>query len=295
MYIIVEKGRYDMQQKLKSATFEKIIQANLTSSELNFIVYLSHFQDDTGTIIGVYYKDICEAIKISYQTFYDVLRSLSEKGIISYKKKNYSDWDITILNNDFSYENALKEGYISMGHDIFNDPEFYRLKTPEKLLAIHIMRASGAGSRRYCIGIEKFYEQYRNVFGVTKRVLQGYIKNLRKFFSIGIKDRKIWVTLLKKVKKNSSKTDREAYSWHISKVLFRRNKVKMQENTKTFKDITELIKQYAGEHKDKIAEYVMTATRRSLQLRNAGIKSEYKWNREIIPKYVHYLLKEYLK
>jgi len=287
-----------MQQKLKSKTFEKIIQAGLTSSELNFIVYLSHFQDDTGMIIGVYYKDICEAIKISYQTFYDVLRSLSEKGIISYKKKNYDDWDITILNNDFSYENAVKEGYINMGLDIFSDPEFFSLKAPEKLLAMHIIRASGAGKRRYCISIEKFYEKFKNILGVTKRVLQGYIKNLRKFFSIGTKDRKIWVTLLKRVKKNNSRTDKEAYSWHNSKVLFRRNRVKVSENTKVFKEVKKLMGQYVEQYKYRSAEYVgyvMDAARRSLQLRNSGIKSEYKWNREIIPQYVHYLLKEYLQ
>ena len=285
-----------MQQKLKSATFEKIIQANLTSSELNFIVYLSHFQDDTGTIIGVYYKDICEAIKISHQTFYDVLRSLSEKGIISYKKKNYNDWDITILNNDFSYENALKEGYIKMGFDMFHDPGFYKLKVHEKLLAIHIMRASAGGDRSYCIGVQNFYDKFKETFGVTKRVLQGYIKSLRKFFSIGIKEGKIWVTVLKWAK-NSSMTDKKAFSWHNAKVLFRRNRVKVSEDTKVFKGMMELVGQYLEQYKYKSAkyvEYVMSATRRSLQLRNAGIKSEYKWNREIIPQYVHYLLKEYL-
>lgn len=284
-----------MQQKLKSSTFEKFMQSALTSSELNFLVYLSHFQDDTGTIIGVYYKDICEAIKISYQTFYDIIRNLSEKGIVSYKKKNYDDWDITILNNDFSYETAVNEGYISMGHDIFSDPEFFRLKAPEKLLAMHIMRVSGAGERNYCISVDKFYYKFSNALGVTKRALNGYIRNLQKFFSIGIKDGKICVTVLKRAKKNRSMSDKEAYSWHISKILFRRNRVKTAENEKTFKDMTKLIKQYAGDYKDRIAEYIMDATRRSLQIRNTGIKSEYKWKREIIPRYVHYLLKEYLK
>lgn len=284
-----------MQQKLKSRTFEKIIQADLTSSELNFIVYLSHFQDDTGMIKGVYYKDVCEAIKISYQTFYDVLRDLSDKGIISYKKKNYDDWDITILDNDFSYANAVKEGYISMGYDIFSDPEFFSMKAPEKLLAIHIMRASAGGERRYCIGVENFYEKFRSVLGVTKRVLQGYMRSLRKFFSIGIKDRKIWVTVRKRSKKNVSMKDKEAFSWHNSKVLFRRNRIKILEDKKAFDGIVELISQYAEQYKDKSAEYVMNAAKQSLQLRNAGIKSEYKWNRKIIPRYVHYLLKEYLK
>lgn len=284
-----------MQQKLKSNTFEKIMQSALTSSELNVLVYLSHFQNDVGTIIGVYYKDICETLKISYQTFYDVLKNLSEKGIISYKKNNYYDWDITILDNDFSYETAVDEGYISMGHDIFSSPDFFSLKAPEKLLAMYIMRTSGAGTRRYCISVDKFHEKFENIFGVTKRVLRGYTKRLKKFFSIGIKDGIIWVTVRKIAKKNNSMTDKEAYAWSVCKALFRRNRVKMAENTQTFKEMTELIEQYAGGYKDKIAEYIMNATRHSLQIRNAGRKSEYKWNRKIAPRHVHYLLKEELQ
>lgn len=282
-----------MQQKLKSSTFENIIQADLTSAELNFIVYLSHCQNDFGTIIGVYYKDICEAIHVSYQTFYDVLRSLNNKGIISYEKRNYDDWDITILNNDFSYEDAVKEGYISMGHAIFDDPAFYALKAQEKLIAMHIMRASGAGTRRYCIGVDKFYEKFCNLLQVSKRVIRGYLRSLRKFFSIGAKDKKIWVTLLKRTTDSSiAKTDKESYALHIARVIWRRNRAK--ENKGAFQDTLNLIKQYAGEYKDTIADHIGIALQRSIALRNRGVKHTYKWDREVNPKYVHHLLKEEL-
>lgn len=283
-----------MHQKLKSRTFENIIQADLTSAELNFIVYLSHFQNDFGTIIGVYYKDICEAINVSYQTFYDALRNLSSKGIISYEKRNYDDWDITILNNDFSYEEAVKEGYISMGHAIFDDPAFYALKAPEKILAIHIMRASGAGARRYCIGADNFYDKFCGLLKVSRRVIRGYLKRLKKFFSIGVKDSKIWVTLLKRTvtDTDTTRTDKESYSWHIARVIWRRNHIK--ENKTVFQDTFNLIKQYAGEYKDAIADHIGNALQRSIALRNQRVKYTYKWNREINPKYVHLLLKEEL-
>lgn len=281
-----------MQQKLKSSTFENIIQSDLTSAELNFIVYLSHFQNDSGTVIGVYYKDICAAINISYQTFYDVLRSLSSKRIISYEKRNYDDWDITILNNDFSYEGAMKEGYISMGHAIFDDPAFYTLKAQEKILAIHIMRASGAGTRRYCIGVDKFYDQFCSLLKVSRRVVQGYLKRLRTFFSIGVKDRKIRAILLKRATADTARTDKESFSWHIARVLLRRNRV--ANNNAVLQDNVNLIKQYAGDYKDRIADYMASALQKSIARRNSGVKHTYKWNREVNTKYVHLLLKEEL-
>lgn len=83
-------------------------------------------------------------------------------------------------------------------------------------------------------------------------------------------------------------TDKEAFSWHSSRVLFRRNRIK--KDSKVFDGIVELIGQYAEQLKDKSAEYVANATKRCLQLHNAGVKSEYKWNREITVRYIHHLL-----
>lgn len=54
-------------QKIKYTVLENMIKQKLTSAEINFLLYLSHFQDDTGLVRGVYYKEICESLNLSYQ------------------------------------------------------------------------------------------------------------------------------------------------------------------------------------------------------------------------------------
>ena len=80
-------------QKIKYGVLDKLLRADLSRAEMDFILHISHYQDDTGCVSGIYYRDICEALQISYQTFYDVLRSLQAKEIIKVDKAFYGDWD----------------------------------------------------------------------------------------------------------------------------------------------------------------------------------------------------------
>ena len=105
-------------QKIKYGVLDKLLRADLSRAEMDFILHISHYQDDTGCVSGIYYRDICEALQISYQTFYDVLRSLQAKEIIKVDKAFYGDWDVTILDN--SFQNGIT-GYVSTGDDLFLD------------------------------------------------------------------------------------------------------------------------------------------------------------------------------
>ena len=96
-------------QKIKYGVLDKLLRADLSRAEMDFILHISHYQDDTGCVSGIYYRDICEALQISYQTFYDVLRSLQAKEIIKVDKAFYGDWDVTILDN--SFQNGIT-GYV---------------------------------------------------------------------------------------------------------------------------------------------------------------------------------------
>ena len=79
-----------------------MIEKQLTSKEVDFILYISRFQSESGTVYSVYYKDICSAINISNQKFYDLLSSLEKKALISFRKENQVDYCITLVGNDFS-------------------------------------------------------------------------------------------------------------------------------------------------------------------------------------------------
>lgn len=44
-------------QKLSEKLIDRMIQEQLSSAEVDFIIYLSRYQDDYGMVSGVYYKE----------------------------------------------------------------------------------------------------------------------------------------------------------------------------------------------------------------------------------------------
>ena len=115
--------------KIKYALLDKL--NSLTNKEVDFILYVARYQDDYGCIRGMYYRDVCKNADMCKQTFYDTLRSLQAQGIITYSRVN-QDYDITILDNDFSYPGAYHEA-ISMYPTVISSRRFHELKAKEKL------------------------------------------------------------------------------------------------------------------------------------------------------------------
>lgn len=285
-------------QKIKLSVFGRMIGKRLTGAEINFILYISHFQDDSGRVPGVHYKDVCAGINISPQTFYEAMRGLREKGLIETEKNHYGDWDVRIAGNDFSYEGAFQEGYISTKHGMFHDPEFYGLKAGEKLLAMHLLKIAGAGNGRCRRGVDKLYQKFMALLGVTRRVIQGYLGSLRKFFSIGIKDHQYWITPLKRAYKDAPPTDMDLYAAHLAGTACRRNRIKAY-TEQEFRDAAELVPQYAEQLKkasvrgflEVAARCFLDAVCGSVKKENERIPSKYKWNRVLQPKFIHKLMR----
>lgn len=275
-------------QKLKNRVLDKMLSSHLTKAEVDFILEISHYQDDTGRIYGVYYKDVCEAIDISFQTFYVTMYALVDKGLIRLVKAFYGDWDIVIRDNDFTYPDAVKEGYISTGHDMFYDNEFRQLKANEKLLAMQFLKIGGAG-KRYHIGVTVLYEKYAELLQVTKRTIQVYLGRLKRFFSIGIKDKMYWITPLVAVFKNKAPKDIINFAEHLSDVACRRNRAVYTGNER--RDTTDLIKQYAQSLKAEMAQIFLRAVSCSIEKNNEMVGNKRKWNRQLNPKFIHKLIR----
>lgn len=227
-------------QKLGNGIVEKMIAAKLTSKEIDFMLYISRFQDDNGHVSGVHYKEVCENAEMSYQGFYDVKQSLIDKNFIASDKSNRIDHDITILNNSFKGDEDYNAGYINTNHHIFYTKEFRYLKAGAKLLAMWIMKATRSGGGEWKIGTVKFYDKYTKMFGVTKRVMRTYLMQLKEFFSIGIKEG-IYYMRPKNViyRKPNQKTENENYTEHEVEVTCRRNRIKIL-SQKDKKDVYEL-------------------------------------------------------
>lgn len=230
---------------LKNRIFDRMFE--LSSNEISFLLYVTRYQDQKGHVTGVHYKDVCDHIFISTQTFYTVLYSLKEKGFIDYEKNHYTDYDITILDNDFTKPNERK-GYIVLTDRLFELPEFHALKAGEKLLALYIYRYNSANDRPYQIGCDKFIKKWQSKLKVTVRVLKGYLhklKSLSLIFSAVRRDQYVMGPMKRTLVKNESIADRKYCHRGIVGSVCRRNRVKNY-GEKEMKDTCELLDQYTN-------------------------------------------------
>lgn len=131
---------------------------NLTNKEMDFFLYIARYQDLAGNVPGVHNQDVCKHTGMCKQSFYTVLRSLQKKGIIEYRKCSEIDYDIHIVDNDFSYDGAFQEGYINLHRKVFHRERFKKLKANEKYLLFELLKRTHENRSSFRIGTQKFYE-----------------------------------------------------------------------------------------------------------------------------------------
>lgn len=222
---------------------------NLSNREMDFFLYIARYQNTSGHIVGVHNKDVCEHTGMCKQSFYTAMRSLDQKGLISVAKNSDIDYDITILDNDFSYDGAYKEGYINLHRQIFHKQAFKKLKANEKYLLFELLKRTHENSSSYHVGTRKFYSVFTGLLGVTERVIRYYLHNLRKFFSVGIKNGQYWITYMHSVfhEQEARGVEEQEFEFFIQSIC-RRDKVSGSEQE--IHDTARLIKQYRPRYKE---------------------------------------------
>lgn len=160
--------------KLKNTYIDKMIDMQVSKSELAFILYIAQHQDDYGIVHSVYYQDICTAIDISVQKFYDILHSLKEKNLIFYEKVNTADVKVHLINNNFA-DKDFSQGYINVAGKDFRRASFTGMKAGSQLLYLF--------SQRFTKGkhmlLKNFYEEFSKRFHIKKKTLQLYLQELK--------------------------------------------------------------------------------------------------------------------
>lgn len=280
-------------QRLSIRILERMFRGKLTRCEVGFLLCASRYQDKSGHIKGLYYKEISEEMGCSFPMFYAAMRSLAAKGFIVCEKKDATDYDITILDNNYMLsdiykdesENFRNNPYINTRHDIFYSHDFYRMKAGAQLMAMDFMGVSRLNRGQYKIKVENFYTKYRGLLGVEKRTLRAYLTQLRQFFSIGIKDGLYWIRPKKDVYRNGGNTENENYNEQQIRMTCRRNRIGTGDGEE-IKDVRELVKQYGRKcinaGRDAL-ETVLEAVKRSVEPAWGMAADE----RVLIPKLVH--------
>ena len=284
-------------QKISYTVIKKMIDSKLSSLEIDFILYIGRFQDNSGTASGIFYKDTCQELGCSYQHFYNILRHLEQLSIIEAVRCG-NDYDVKLLDNCFEDGEDYKKGYVSLSHGLFS-PAFRKMKAGEKLLAIELFRRQDAHFHRtrklsLCFFTKTLKESFCALLRVTKRVLLGYLKTLKEYFSIGVKDGKVYITAKKCAysKREDHKTDPELYNEHEIRVICRRNRIDPEAyDANAAADTAKLYAQYAEQAVRAgmdIREAVRECILRSVDKKERTFRAK---ERRLEPKLVHKLLK----
>lgn len=279
-------------QRLSIEIINKMFRCKMSGSKINFLLSVSRYQDDSGRVVGAYYKDIAKDMGYSYPQFYAAMRELEKEGFIRCEKNSYYDYDIVILNNDYTdiyrdpEENLRNKPYINTGHDIFSDKEFLHMKPGAKLMAIDFMSVTRLNEGHYKIGVRKFFDKYQKLLGVTERIIRVYITQLKEFFSIGIKGGLYRIRPKVKVyKQQGGKTEKAIYSEQRIKATCRRNKITV-EHTTDIESVRGLVKQYSRKALE-VGSDILDVVLESV-IRSVDTKEDFSTSEPVLkPKLIH--------
>lgn len=287
--------------KLKNQYIDKMIENQLSSKEIDFLLYIARFQSESGTVYSVYYKDICTAINISTQKFYDILSSLESKRLILARKENKIDYCITLVGNDFS-DKDFSKGYLNVAHQSFQKAEFASLKAGAKLLYLYMQRFTEG---RHML-LTTFYDEFCERFHCVKKTIQEYLRQLKDLYYVISKRKrnrsynyemclKNGTTLhVKAAEKYSVGTENDLYQINIQKMLSNNFKAYLPESPdKTLRDIAQLVitRVNPREYIKDFPLLIVNAVKDSLQIQTEEGKEEPKLNAALVNKCLSGLLK----
>ena len=284
-------------QKLSIEVLEKMMGADLSKNEIDVLLYIARYQDETGHIVGVHYKDVSEAVGISFQGYYDVLEALEQKEIIMSSKKNYYDRDITILNNNFAGKENYGRGYVSLHCGMVRSEEWKKLKGGAKLLALHLMREwriykKHAKSESYREGKDTLLNKYQKLMKRKKRTIRAYLGLLKPFLNLYLEDGKMYYITCRYAAENlpvNSATENDEWRLHNLNISLRRNRIK-EDTPEKIKDVINTLTQYHKDIKNGSVD-LSQIIKKTIEITNAERKNTAKWKRKLLPSFIHRLLR----
>ena len=293
-------------QRIKLDVFQTLFTKNLTGNEIDFILALSHMQDERGCVCGLHYKEMMAETGMSAQAFYDCKKSLQEKRVIEVRPGK-QDYDICLLGNDFTtytkqdYSDKQVK-YVKTNSKLFADRNWKRLKPAQKLLAMdlyHISRASKG--RTYRIGRQNFLEKYadrrnpdgsirRGKLGISERTLQKYLKMLKLYFYIGIKEGMYYITLRSVFAEEAVASENNQTYDRLVQVACRRNRIGACDK-KEARQIRDVLVYYRKLLLEKNI-YILDIFTRMIETINAQRIRPAKWKRYLKKSLFHKILRE---
>lgn len=261
---------------------------NLTQCEMDLFLYLVRRQNASGAVLGVHNKAVCKNTKMSKQSFYNALEGLQNKGIITYVKASKIDYNIHILDNDFSYPEAKKEGYVDLQRSVYHKKAFKKLKANEKFLVLWFIHITNENTGSHKIRVDKFYKKYMDMLGVTRRVVRSYMHSIKSFFSVEVKNGIMDIKYLHSVFKAKSEVGhRRSANENFIEVQCRRLKIK-DVTYEQIKDTAYLLVQYKN-YADFIGRNIELILIKAIA--HAAFQTKRIKDRRLNSKYIHKIVR----
>ena len=143
------------------------------------------------------------------------------------------------------------------------------------------------------IGFQRFYEKFTKLLHISEKVLRSYLHSLKKFFSIGLKDGKYYITYLHSAFKQLAAGDaawKSERSWYLEGLIKKEcHRLHISYEKQELEDVAYLPVQYQNyEDRKSLFERVKSCIRQSID----GIRYS---ERTLQNKYIHKLLKKALE
>lgn len=224
--------------KIKNKNLDKILH-NATSKEIDFMLYVIQFQDEYGTIKGINYIDVCQSINITPTTFYDVLKGLETKDIITvdYNNTDYSFFTVTINENDFSSASNYKDGYLNVNYNLLHSTDFQQLTRGEKVIILNLYKISNS---RY--EIKATIDTLCRWTSYKKQAVVRYLKRLSKMLTLKRENNTITFIANNYFYEKGS-TEKNILNTHLVKYLTKKNRASTDDEN--IKDVVNLFNQYS--------------------------------------------------
>lgn len=146
----------------------------MSASEIDFLLHIAQFQDETALVCGIDYQSICKSLNISVSNYYKIINSLVAKRFIT-AMPDYNNWSFRILNNTAL---ETQSHYLNLNIEFLHTENFINLKRNEKIIVLNLIKLTGFKQKEMCVTFEKLKEWT----GAKLQVIRHYVKHLANLF-----------------------------------------------------------------------------------------------------------------
>lgn len=228
--------------KLNEDIINSILDKNITSAQIDVLLWLSRKQDVYGRVFDVKYYDVCNAVGISHQEFYNAIDGLIFLGFVRLINRSHKHgWDLEILGNANTGEEQVGRRYLNTNRSFLFQDIFMGLKANEKKLVLKIMLEKKQSNDFYL-----YYKAITKWIHVTNiQLIKSYIRSINKIFNI-INNHKMGLCILKTGKINTTFDKNSEFHYFYEyrlKIMCRKLKIKYVQ-AKDISDTITVLHQY---------------------------------------------------